>query len=106
MPGNFVGAHQGRQVPFRPPIPNVGLLLRRCSGKGLHHAMTGEPRGFSRVASGFSRYDGEFRMPLVSGLENSMDRGAWKATVHGVADMNERLSLSMRVIRQLFSYKK
>ena len=27
----------------------VGLLLRRCSGKGLHLAMTGEPRGFSRV---------------------------------------------------------
>ena len=41
-----------------------------------------------------------------SGLENSMDRGAWQATVHGVADMNERLSLSMRIIRQLFSYKK
>ena len=33
------------------PIPNVGLLLRRCSGKGLHLAMTGEPRGFSRVAA-------------------------------------------------------
>src|SRR5574338_134189 len=65
MPGNFVGAHQGCQVPFRPPIPHVGLLLRRCSGKGLHLAMTGEPRGFSRVAAGFSSYDGEFRMPLV-----------------------------------------
>src|SRR5574337_1011337 len=65
MPGNFVGSHQGCQVRFRPPIPNVGLLLRRCSGKGLHLAMTGEPRGFSRVAAGFSSYDGEFRMPLV-----------------------------------------
>ena len=65
MPGNFVGAHQGCQVPFRPPRPNVGLLLRHCSGKGLHLAMTGEPRGFSRVTAGFSSYDGEFRMPLV-----------------------------------------
>ena len=65
MPGNFVGAPQGCQVPFPPPIPNVGLLLRRCSGKGLHLAMTGEPRGFSRVAAGFSSYDGEFSMPLV-----------------------------------------
>src|SRR5574338_1199227 len=64
MPENFVGAHQGCQVPFRPPIPNVGLL-RRCSGKGLHLGMTREPRGFSRVAAGFSSYDGEFRMPLV-----------------------------------------
>jgi len=47
------------------PIPNVGLLLGGCSGNGLHLAMTGEPRGFSRVAAGFSSYDGEFRMPLV-----------------------------------------
>ena len=53
--------HQGCQVPFRPPIPNVGLLQRRCSGKGLHLAMAGEPRGFSRVTAGFSSYDGEFR---------------------------------------------
>src|SRR5574339_113677 len=65
MAGKFVGAHQGCQVPFRPPIPNVGLVLRRCSGKGLHLAMTGEPRGFSRVTAGFSSYDGEFRLPLV-----------------------------------------
>ena len=28
-------------------------------------AMTGALRGFSRVAAGFSSYDGEFRMPLV-----------------------------------------
>ena len=58
--GELCGAHQGCRVPFRPPIPNVGLLLRRCSGKGLHLAMTGEPRGFPRVAAGFSSYDGEF----------------------------------------------
>ena len=63
--GELCGSHQGCQGPFRPPIPNVGLLLRRCSGKGLHLAMTGEPRGFSRVAAGFSSYRGEFRMPLV-----------------------------------------
>src|SRR5574337_376941 len=63
--GELCGAHRGCQVPYRPPIPNVGLLLRRCSGKGLHLAMTGEPRGFSQVAAGFSSYDGEFRMPLV-----------------------------------------
>ena len=63
--GELFGLHQGCQVAFRPPIPNVGLLLRRCSGKGLHLAMTGEPRGFSRVAAGFSSYDQEFRMPLV-----------------------------------------
>src|SRR5574337_288198 len=63
--GELCGSHQGCQVPFRPPIPNVGLLLRRWSGKGLHLAMAGEPRGFSRVTAGFSSYDGEFRLPLV-----------------------------------------
>ncbi len=43
----------------------MGLLLIRCSGQGPHLAMTGEPRGFSRVAAGFSSYDGDFRLPLV-----------------------------------------
>ena len=51
--GELCGSHQGCQVPFGPPILNVGLLLRRCSGKGLHLETTGEPRGFSRVAARF-----------------------------------------------------
>ena len=63
--GELCGSHQGCQVPYGPPILNVGLLLRCCSGKGFHLAMTGEPRGFSRVVAGFSSYDGEFSMPLV-----------------------------------------
>ena len=46
----------------------MGLLLKRFSGKGLHLAMTGEPRGFSRVAAGFSSYVGEFMLPLVLAL--------------------------------------
>ena len=49
--GELCGAHQGCQVPFRPPIPNVALLLRRCSGKGLHLAMTRESRGCSGAAA-------------------------------------------------------
>ena len=44
---------------------NVGLLLRRCGGQRPHAAKTMEPRGFSRVATGFSSYDGDFRLPLV-----------------------------------------
>src|SRR5574337_703369 len=63
--GELCGSHQGCQVPFRPPITTVVLPLRRRSGKGLHLALTGEPRGFSRVTAGFSSYDGEFRLPLV-----------------------------------------
>ena len=37
---------------------------------------------------GLGRFPGEGKVyPLqYSGLENSIDRGAWQATVHGVAD--------------------
>ena len=59
------GPHQGCQVPFHTSRWNVGLIFRRCSGQGPHLAMTRELRGFSRVAGGFSSYDGEFRLPLV-----------------------------------------
>ena len=47
---------------------NVGLLLRRCGGQGPHAAKTMDPRGFSRVAEGFSSYDVDFRLPLVLAL--------------------------------------
>ena len=76
--GELCGSHLGCQVPFRPPILNVGLLLKRCSGKGLHLAMTVEPRGFSRVAAGFSSYDGEFRMPLVLAQGSPMFHSRWE----------------------------
>ena len=50
---------------------------------------------------GLGRSSGEGNgYPLqYSGLENSMDRGAWWATVYGVAksQMTERLSLSLHV---------
>ena len=57
--------HQGCQVPFRISRGNVGFLLRHCSGKGPHLATTGDPRGFSRVAVGFSSYNRDHREPLV-----------------------------------------
>ena len=47
---------------------NVGLLLRRCGGPGPHAAKTMELRGFFRVATGFSSYDVDFRLPLVLAL--------------------------------------
>ena len=46
------GLNQGCQLPFRISRGNMGFLLRRCRGKGPHLTMTGEPRGFSRVAVG------------------------------------------------------
>ena len=61
----ILGLHQGCQVPFCTSRQNVRLLLSRCSREGPHLALTGEPRGFSRVLAGFSSYDVEFRLPLV-----------------------------------------
>ena len=67
--GDFGGSHEGCQVPFRTSGRNMGLPLRRRSGQGPHLAKTLEPRGFSRVAAGFSTYNGDFRLPLVSAWE-------------------------------------
>ena len=44
---------------------DLGLHLTCCRGQGPHLGMTGESRGFSQGAEGFSSYDGEFRLPLV-----------------------------------------
>ena len=55
--GNFWGSHEGCQVPFRTSGRNRGLPLRRRYGQGPHLAKRWEPRGFSRVAAGFSCYD-------------------------------------------------
>ena len=63
MSGNFWGSQDRCQVPFRTSGRNMGLPLRRHSGQGPHLAKTLEPRGFSRVAAGFSSYDGDFRLP-------------------------------------------
>ena len=50
----------------------MGLLLIRCSGQGPHLAMTGAPRGFSRVAAGFSSYDGDLSLPLGLALGSAI----------------------------------
>ena len=65
--GDFWGSQEGCQGPFRPSGRNRGLPLRRRGGQGPHLAKRWEPRGFSRVAAGFSSYDGDFRLPLVLG---------------------------------------
>ena len=67
--GDFWGSQEGCQGPSRPSGRNRGLPLRRRRGQGPHLAKRWEPRGFSRVAAGFSSYDGEFRLPLVLAQE-------------------------------------
>ena len=36
-------------------------------------------------------------------LENSMDRGAWRATVHGVAKIQTRLTLSVSYLTEIIT---
>ena len=73
--------HQGSQVLFQISRGNVVFLLRRCSRKGSHLTMTGETRGFSQVAAGFSSYDRELREPVVLPQGNPISiqvaRGSW-----------------------------
>ena len=57
---------------------------------------------------GLGRYPGEGNSnPLqYSFLENSMDGGAWQATVHGVSKSQTRLSNSTFFIRALILFKR
>ena len=56
--------------------------------------------------SGSGRSPGERNgYPLqYSCLENSMDRGAWQATVHGVQNTTEQLTLSLFITFNLFKW--
>ena len=61
---NFWVSQVGCQGPFPPSGRNRGLPFRRRPGQGPHLAKRWEPRGFSRVAAGFSSYDGDLSLPL------------------------------------------
>ena len=73
--------HQGSHVLFRISRGNMVFLLRRCTRKGSRLTMTGETRGFSQVAAGFSSYDRELREPVVLPQGNPISicvvRGSW-----------------------------
>ena len=60
--------------------------------------------GVSGLMPGLGRSPGEGNGNLLqySCLENSMDRGAWQATVHGglkESDTTEQLNMSVRLVR-------
>ena len=61
---DFWGSQEGCQGPSRPSGRNRGLPLRRRGGQGPQLAKRWEPRGFSRVAAGFSSYDGDLSLLL------------------------------------------
>ena len=64
MSEDFWWSQEGCQGPFRTSGRNRGLPLRRRGGQGPHLAKRWEPRGFSRVAPGFSSDDGDLSLPL------------------------------------------
>ena len=74
----------------------MGLPLRRRSGKRPHLAKRWEPRGVSRVAAGFSSYDGDLRLPLglalgspifPSGCEGEGNLGVALESLQGRRDL-------------------
>ena len=48
--------------------------------------------------------EGKDNPPQYSRLENSMDRGAWRATVYGVANSWTRLSTCAHINSLLYTY--
>ena len=82
--GNFWGSHEGWQDPFRPSGRKRGLPLRRRRGQGSHFAKRWDPRGFSRVAAGFSSYNGDLSLPLGLALGSPIFPSSCKGNL-GVA---------------------
>ena len=82
--GNFWGSHERCQVLFCTSGLKLGLPLRRHSGQEAHLAKTLEPRGFPRVAAGFSSYDGDLRLPLGLALGSPIFPSSCKGNL-GVA---------------------
>ena len=82
---------------------NFGSSLRTSFGNSSQvvlvvknlHARAGDTKDACLIPGSLERSPGEGNCnPLqYSGLENSMDRGAWPATVHGVVESQPRLSI-------------
>ena len=78
-----------------PPNTHHTLETGKGSSDSKESACNAEDPGF---IPGSGRFPGEGNGNLLqySRLENSMERGAWQAVVHGVAELNtaERITFS------------
>ena len=85
-----------------PPAPlrNQGLSGSSAGKESTCNAGDlGLTPGWERAPGGGNSYPLQY-----SGLENSTDRGAWQATVHGVEKSQRRLSDSYSLPRSQSSY--
>ena len=71
-----------------------GRMKHLVAQKGKGSACSAGDRG-SAPGSGRPPGKGNGNPRQYSGLENPMDRGAWRATVHGVSKRRTRLSSSL-----------
>ena len=85
MLGNFWMSHEGCQVPCLTSRRNMGFPLRRRTGQGPHLAKTLKPRGFSRVAAGFSSFDEDFRLPLGLAVGSPISHSSSEGNLGGSA---------------------
>ena len=90
----FIRKTKHLSCPLPPALPNPSphqLLLLPCFSRGSQSACDAGDLG-STPGSGRSPGEGNGCPLQYSCLENSMDRGAWRATVHGFSKSQTRLS--------------
>ena len=110
------GGWAGRRKPYCFSWPNLWNPMGSFWPPLIHHKMSSGSEGKESPwnagdlglipGSGWSPGKGNGNPLQCSCLENSMDRGAWRATVHGVAkesDATEWLTRSFLVTKILFS---
>ena len=87
------------QIPLQgPTISSLDIYSEMAESCGFPDGSVGKESacnvGDMGLIPGLGRSPGEGNSYLLqySGLENSMDRGAWGATVHGVTESQTRLN--------------
>ena len=92
----------GYSFPSPGDLPHTGIKPRFPAGKRIHLNSGDTGVGGSIPGSGRSPGEGNVNPLQCSCLDNPMDRGAWRATVHGVgreSDVTEATHTHMCVAR-------